>query len=302
MNAASIRSQEVTASGLRFEVDLAGEPTAPLVLLLHGFPQTSHTYRDQLPALAAAGYFAVAPNQRGYSPGARPAGVEHYTTELLVADALHIADALGAQHFHLVGHDWGGQLAWLLAANHAERVETLSVLSRPHPAAFARALREDAAQSERSRHHRAFQDPDTAKRLLADGAQRLRRALTEQGVASADVDAYLRRLSDEAALDAALNWYRATAPRPTSSAATTATTATEHSPSSALARDVAAVRVPTLYVWGDADKTVGRAAAIATAQYVTAPYRFEIIPGAGHFLTDQVGETITRLLLEHLAR
>ena len=276
---------ELAANGFRFTLDHAGEPGAPLVLLLHGFPQTRHTWRGELPALAAAGYFAVAPDQRGYSPGARPSGAAHYGADALVSDALALADALGARRFHLVGHDWGGQLAWLLAARHPERLHTLSVLSRPHPAAFAQALASDPAQSERSKHHRAFQDPKTADLLLEGGARRLRGMLRTQGVPEADVDAYVTPLSERAALDAALNWYRAA-----------------FAGASALAlQDLPAVRVPTLFVWGDADATVGRPAAEATRTFVAAPYRFEVVPGAGHFLTDQAPGAATKALLAHLA-
>ena len=276
---------EISANSFRFTADCAGDASAPLVLLLHGFPQTRYTWRHQLPALAAAGFHAVAPDQRGYSPGARPSGAVHYGTDALVGDALAIADALGAQRFHLVGHDWGGQLAWLLAARHPERLRSLTVLSRPHPAAFARALASDAKQSERSKHHRAFQDPNTASLLIEDGARRLRRMLREQGVPEADADAYIAPLSSLEAIEAALNWYRAA-----------------FSGGSALAAaDVPAVRVPTLFVWGDADATVGRFAADATRELVAAPYRFVVVPGAGHFLTDQAPEAITRELLAHLA-
>jgi pimeloyl-ACP methyl ester carboxylesterase len=279
------RSVEIEARGLRFTADVAGRSGAPLVLLLHGFPQTRYTWRHQLPALADAGLRAVAPDQRGYSPGARPAGIDAYATDALVGDALALADALGATRFHLVGHDWGGQLAWLLAARHRERVLTLSVLSRPHPAAFARALAGDPHQSERSRHHRAFQDPQTADLLLADGGARLRRALVDQGVPDRDASAYLAPLATRDALEAALAWYRAS-----------------YAKGSALsAADVPAVDVPTLYLWGDADATVGLAAAEATRDFVRGPYRFEVIPGAGHFLTDQAPARVTELLLEHVA-
>ena len=281
-----VNAIEISANSFRFTADSAGDASAPLVLLLHGFPQTRYTWRHQLPALAAAGFHAVAPDQRGYSPGARPSGAVHYGTDALVGDALAIADALGAQRFHLVGHDWGGQLAWLLAARHPERLRSLTVLSRPHPAAFARALASDAQQSERSKHHRAFQDPNTASLLIEDGARRLRRMLREQGVPEADADAYIVPLASLEAIEAALNWYRAA-----------------FSGGSALAAaDVPAVRVPTLFVWGDADATVGRFAADATRELVAAPYRFVVVPGAGHFLTDQAPEAITQELLAHLAR
>jgi pimeloyl-ACP methyl ester carboxylesterase len=277
-----VHTLEVPVGELVFEAEVAGERGRELVLLLHGFPQTSHTYRHALPLLARAGYFAVAPNQRGYSPKARPEAVSDYATENLVADALAIARACGAERFHLVGHDWGGQLAWLIAANYPSRLRTLSVLSRPHPRAFASALKSDAAQADRSRHHRAYDDPQTGPRLLEDGARRLTRTMREQGVPAPDIEAYLRRVGEPAALEGALNWYRAAR-------------------SGKPAAPVADISVPTLYVWGDADATVGRAAAEATARYVTAPYRFEEIAGAGHFLTDQVGPRITQLLLQQLA-
>lgn len=276
-----MESLEVAVSGMVFDVDIAGPPGAPLVLLLHGFPQTSYAYRHELPALASAGFRAVAPNQRGYSPGARPAAVSDYAVAALTQDALNVADHFGARQFHLVGHDWGGQLAWLIASRHPERVRSLCVLSRPHPAAFAGAMRDDPAQSQRSRHHRAFQDPDTARKLLEEDARRFRRNLRDQQVPDADIDAYLKRLGDERALDAALHWYRAAV-------------------SGGRADPVPPVRVPTLYVWGDADATVGRAAAEATARCVDAPYRFLPIEGAGHFLTDQIGERVTAAVVEHV--
>jgi pimeloyl-ACP methyl ester carboxylesterase len=225
----------------------------------------------------------VAFDQRGYSPGARPRGIGDYATRLLLADALAVADALGAPQFHLVGHDWGGQLAWLLAAGHPDRVLSLTVLSRPHPAAFVAAMRSDAAQSERSKHHRAFLDPATADLMLADGAARFRQSLSSQGVPDADIDAYLEVLGDREALDAALNWYRAAAEGGGLAAA-----------------DVPAVEVPTLYVWGEDDATVGAAAALGTAAHVRGRYRFEALTGVGHFVTDQVGGRVTKMLLGHL--
>ena len=277
----SIRTQSLRTDPYVFEVDTAGEPDRPLVLLLHGFPQTRYAYRHQLPALAQAGYFAVAPDQRGYSTGARPANVEDYAARHLITDALAIASACGADRFHLVGHDWGGQLAWLIAAQHPQRVASLSVLSRPHPAAFLSALQHDPAQAERSKHHRAFDDPQTATRLLENDAARLHRMFANQGVARPDAEVYARKLSEPGALEAALHWYRAA-----------------RSGGSML--PLPPIHSPTLYVWGDADATVGRSAAEGTAQHVAAPYRFEVIPGAGHFLTDQVPARVSELLVQHI--
>ncbi len=275
-----------TAEGC-FTAEVAGAPGAQVILLLHGFPQTRHTWRHQVPALAAAGFRVIAPDQRGYSPGVRPdptIELAAYHINRLVADVLDLADAAqggGTTRFHLVGHDWGGQVAWTTAARHADRLASLAVLSRPHPAAFRRAYQADAdGQRHRSRHHTAFHDPTTATLLLADGAMRLRRALADQGVSPAAVAEYLSVLGEPAALDAALAWYRA----------------------AGLLADleVGPITVPTLYVWGDADATVGRVAAEATAEFVHAPFRFEVVPGVGHFLTDEASDVVTKLLIAHL--
>jgi len=268
-----------------FTADVAGPREGALVLLLHGFPQSRHTWRDCLPALAAAGFRAVAADQRGYSPGVRPAGVEAYATPRLVADVLDLADALDAERFHLVGHDWGGQVAWLTAAQHPERVRTLTVLSRPHPAAFARSFALDPEQSERSKHHRAM-TPELTDRWWAAGCAALRAMLERAEVPAAVVDAYLATFAERDALDAAMNWYRAAAA----------------AGPGLRAADTPDVTVPVLYLWGTVDQSVGRRAAQLTAEHVRGPYRFVEVEGAGHFLTDDHGApTVVQELLAHVA-
>ena len=273
-----------TGPGLVFDASVAGGASAPLVLLLHGFAASRHLYDAQLPALAEAGFFAVAPDQRGYSAGARPdpADFAQYDIERVIEDALDLAAAVGhgARPFHLVGHDWGGSLAWEIAARHPERLRSLVVLSRPHPDAFGRALREDPEQPHRSRHHKAFLDPGAAAGLLADDAKWLRARHAAQGVPPAATAKHLSVLGNPQAMEAALAWYRARG--------------TVHRP-------IGPVRVPTLFVWGDADDTVGRMAAEGTRDFVAAPYRFEVLPGVGHYAPDQVPGRVNALLLEHLA-
>jgi pimeloyl-ACP methyl ester carboxylesterase len=270
----------------RFTADVAGPAGTPLVLLLHGFPQSRHSWREQVPALGASGYRTVAPDQRGYSPGVRPdpADLSAYSVDRLVGDVLDLAAAegYGTQPFHLVGHDWGGHVSWATAHRHPERIASLTILSRPHPAAFRRAFRENAdEQQHRSRHHQAFQDPKTATALLERDGERLKRNLANNGVPGASIADYYSVLGTRAALESALAWYR-------SAGALTGT-------------EVGTITVPTLYIWGDADATVGPSAARWTAEHVTAPYRFEVLPGVGHFSTDQAPAAVTRLLLEHLA-
>ncbi len=272
--------------GRSFSTWQAGPADGELVLLLHGFPQSRHSWRTQLPALAEAGYRAVAPDQRGYSAGVRPdpAQPANYGLDVLVQDVVDLADACGpaGRPFHLVGHDWGGMVAWATAFAHPTRLRSLAVLSRPHPAAFAASLAgDDGDQRHRSRHHRAFLDGDTASLLLADGAARLRRLLLEGRVPAPTVEDYLSVLGEHQAMEAALAWYRAT-------------------PS--LAAPIGSIDVPTLYVWGNEDPSVGRAAAEATGMHVVAPYHFVELEGVGHFASDEQPERVNELLLEHLSQ
>ena len=270
-----------------FTADTAGAAGAPLVLLLHGYPQSRHSWREQVPALGAAGFRAVAPDQRGYSPGVRPdpKDLTAYGIDRLVQDVLDVAAAEGAgtAPFHLVGHDWGGQVAWVTASRHPDRIKSLTVLSRPHPAAFRRAFKEDASdQKHRSRHHKAFHDPNTATMLLENDAARLRTRLADSGVPAASIAEYVSVLGTPEAMEAALAWYRA---------------------AGVLAdMTIGPVAAPTLYIWGDKDESVGRSAAEWTAEHVMGVYQFAVIAGAGHFLTDQSPALMTRLILDHVQR
>jgi pimeloyl-ACP methyl ester carboxylesterase len=272
------------APALTFDALVAGEPGAPLVLLLHGFAESMHCWDAQVEALGAAGYRAVAPSQRGYSPGARPdtKDTAHYHIERLMDDAMAIvaASGYGDRRFHLAGHDWGGSIAWALADRYPERLASLTVLSRPHPNAFNRALQmTDGEQAQRSRHHKAFLEPDAADVVLADNAKWLRERLAANGVPAAAIEAHLAVLGNRPAMEAALAWYRARG---------------------AIRSPLGPIRVPTLYIWGDADDTVGRVAAEGTVDFVAAPYRFEVFAGVGHFAADQAPERVSELLLQHV--
>ena len=235
--------EKITISpGLSFDALVAGEPDARRVLLLHGFAESMHCWRAQVTALAAAGYRAVAPSQRGYSPGARPdiGDTANYHIDRLMDDAIAIVAASGDadRRFHLVGHDWGGSIAWALADRFAQRLSSLTVLSRPHPNAFNRALQmPDGDQAHRSRHHKAFLEPGAADVVLADDAKWLRERWTESGVPADAMEQHLSVLGNKNAMEAALAWYRARG---------------------AIRGPLGPIRVPTLYIWGDADDTVGR--------------------------------------------
>jgi pimeloyl-ACP methyl ester carboxylesterase len=280
----TLRQIEI-APGLVLDTLEAGPDDGPLVVLLHGFAESFHTWRPQLAALATAGCRAVAPSQRGYSPGARPPTSEpaNYTFDLLMDDAMKIAEAsAGAAggRFHLVGHDWGGSIAWGIADRHPDRLASLTVLSRPHPNAFNRALAlPDGEQAQRSRHHRWFLEPDAGAKVLADDARWLRERHAANGVPAAATAQHLTVIGSPPAMEGALAWYRARG---------------------AIRAPLGPIRVPTLYIWGDADDTVGRVAAEGTQDFVAAPYRFAVLPGGGHFVAEQMPEQVSELLLGHI--
>ena len=262
-------------TGLVFDALTAGPVEGDLVLLLHGFPQSAAMWRPQLAALAAAGYRAVAFDQRGYSPGARPEAMEQYRIAHLVDDALAVA---GDGRFHVVGHDWGAVVAWHLAARHPAQIRSLAAVSVPHPVAFATALASPSGdQRHRSSYVSFFQLPAVAEHaLLAGGLAALLRASEYPD----DVDERVAAMSEPGALTAALNWYRAI----------DFTLVT-----------VGRVTVPTMFLWSTGDLALGREGAEATAAYVEGPYRFEVLEGVSHWIPEEVPDTVDRLLLEHLA-
>lgn len=267
------------ANGLRFDALAVGPAEGELVLCLHGFPQFADAWVQILEALAATGYRAVAFDQRGYSPGARPTAVSDYAMPHLVADVIAVADLLGARRFHLIGHDWGGAVAWAVAGAYADRLKTLTVLSTPHSEALAAAIRSDADQQARSAYMLLFRAPEgTAETyLLADDAANLR-AVYRGKVTPTQIDSIVARLGAPGALTAALNWYRAMGDNPR----------------------VGQIIVPTLFVWGDEDQALGRTAALDTPRCVEAPYRFEIVEGGTHWLVDEQPDAITALIEPHL--
>ncbi|MFJ9535728.1 alpha/beta fold hydrolase [Streptomyces sp. NPDC101225] len=261
-----------------FDARAAGPPDGRPVLLLHGFPQTGLVWRRQIEALAAQGHRVVAPDQRGYSPGARPGRPEDYRMGLLVEDVVAIGEQLGWAAFDLVGHDWGGAVAWWTAHAHPGRVRTLTVVSTPHPGALATTLRTDEDQRSRSRYMIDWREaPATEERMLAHDARDLRGFFTG-AVPDDSADTYVRHLSEPGALTAALNWYRAGRPDGA----------------------IGVVHVPTLYVWSTGDSAFGAAAARETRRWVDGPYRFETLHGVGHWVPEEAPEILGRLLLAHL--
>lgn len=278
-----VRMRELQANGMTFRCREAGEGGEP-VILLHGFPETSHMWVELMPKLAAAGYRCLAPDQRGYSPGARPEGRENYQTHLLAEDVIALADAWGAGRFHLVGHDWGAGVGWRLVMSYPERIKTWTALSIPHPASYGKAFREDPDQQEKSQYIQFFQEPGVAEAAFAADDWAMLRGIWSAS-SPEEVDEYVAQFTEPGAMTAALNWYRG---------------------SFGLNPDVAAssdekVATPTLMVWGNQDQAVGRATTETQAQYMTGPFRF-VEMDAGHWLIQERFEDVSREILEHLER
>jgi len=269
----------IRARGLTFDVFSGGPSGGGTVLLLHGFPQTSRAWAAVQPALWNAGLRTVAIDQRGYSPGARPPEAVAYRTTEAADDAVAIADELRLDSFHVIGHDWGALTGWQLAIRHPGRVRTLTAVSVAHPAALWQALGADADQRERFAYVNLFRDaPKAADVLLADGERRLRRMF--DGLSPEAAERYVSHFRDRDGLIAALRWYAAM---------------TEN--------DYAAappVTVPTTYVWGDGDPAMGRAAAVACADWVKADYRFAPLAGVGHWVLDQAPVVLAGIALERI--
>jgi pimeloyl-ACP methyl ester carboxylesterase len=270
---------------LTFDVRVDGPEDGRPVLLLHGFPETSASWAAVTPLLTRAGLRTYAPDQLGYSPGARPADVDAYALQNLTQVTADLMTALGIPVADVVGHDWGANVAWALAGWHADRVRSLTAVSIPHPAAYTAAFRTDPEQKERSAYIRLFwQEGKAEEVLLADDARRLRRLLEgsdgeDTGVPAEAVDEYVAVLSAPGALTAALNWYRAMS------------SSTRVDP----------VGVPTTYVWSDGDVAVGRTAAEACEQFVTGDYRFVELAGITHWIPEQAPERLAAAILDRIA-
>jgi pimeloyl-ACP methyl ester carboxylesterase len=190
-----------------------------------------------------------------------------------------MADSLDVASFHLVGHGWGGFLAWKVAAERPDRVRTLSVLSTAHVDAFLEAIKRDPDQKARSQYIDFFKMPGHVAEsfFLADNATRLREVYQGK-VSEPQLSSNVSRLCEPEALTSVLNWYRALD----------------------LDARIGKVRVPTLYIWGCEDRSLGKTAAIATAHHVEAPYQFEVLDGCGHWLLEEVPDKIIPLIQNHL--
>ncbi len=263
--------------GLVFDVSDSGAGT-DVVVLLHGWPQDRHAWSRVTPLLVDRGLRVVAPDQRGYSPGARPRDRGAYRMTELVADVLALVDAVDVPRVHLVGHDWGGAVAWAFAERHPERLVALTVLSTPHHRAMGWAMRH-GDQARRSWYMAAFQVPALPELVLR---QFLPAVLRRSGLPDADASRYAARFRVAGGAWGGLAWYRALPWRRMASREG----AQSHR-----------ISTPTTYVWGHRDPTLGRAAAERTREQVAADYTFVELD-AGHWLPETRPQEVAQAVLE----
>jgi pimeloyl-ACP methyl ester carboxylesterase len=270
---------------LSFEESGHGDP----VVLLHGFPEFSFCWRHQLPALAAAGLHAIAPDLRGYNLSDRPLGVSNYRANELVADIAALIRELPNGKSHVVGHDWGGVLAWRLAAQHPELVKKLVVLNAPHPAAYRRTLRRNPRQWLRSWYVLFFQLPWLPELLIRSRDFALlergwkKDPVTPGAYSAEDIARYKEALRRPGALTAAINYYRAAMRWPGD-----------------LYGEPQLVSAPTLLIWGEKDRYLGVDLTEGLEAWIP-DLRVERIADASHWVQNDVPVVVNRLLIDFLA-
>ncbi len=279
---------EAVVNGVRLHFVEQGE--GPLVVLLHGFPEFWYSWRHQIPALAKAGFRVIAPDQRGYNTSEKPPGVRSYRIEHLVDDVAALIEHAGESRAVVVGHDWGGAVAWALSMLRPDVVEKLVVLNAPHPKALQREFRR-LRQLARSWYVFFFQLPWLPESAIRFGGYRvldrgLRREARQPGAFSdEDIAAYKNALSQPGALTAAINYYRA---------------AVRRNPFES-ARMLRQIDVPTLLIWGERDPYLGIELTEGLERWGPG-VRVERIPEASHWVQVDAAERVNELMIEFLRK
>ena len=276
-----IDDKKIRLGELEFDCRIAGEPTNPLVILLHGFPESSYMWTELMTKLAASGYYCLAPDLRGYSRNACPKGVKHYTMAELSKDVIGLAEAVEAKKFHLIGHDWGAGIGWYTVDNYKEQILSWTAMSIPHNRAFGKALHIDPEQKKKSRYIGYFMLPFLPEMMIRRNDFKTFRRLWKHSPPE-EVDHYLSIFRQKKCLTAALNYYRANlkkANRP----------------------KLGEISTPTLFIWGNRDLAIGRVAAEGNHQYMTGEYDYLEVDG-GHWLVQSNYKEVEQAVLRHLSK
>jgi pimeloyl-ACP methyl ester carboxylesterase len=272
----------VEANGYAFSTKISGDKEGIPVIMLHGFPESSVMWEELMSDLNKIGYYTVAPDQRGYSYKARPDETSQYQISYLVNDVIAIADSLGFDKFHLIGHDWGSGVGWQLASDYPERLLSFTSLSVPHLKAFARAYQEDSLQYMASDYMRNFQTKKLPEYMLAKNNYEVLRSIWSEHKQK-EITSYINLLSQTNALTSSINWYRANYNRFSEGF------------------DTGMIDVPVLFVWGNNDSALKRSGIEWTEDYVTNYYRFVELD-AGHWLIQESYKKVQNEIILHLEK
>ena len=273
--------RKIKIDKLEFDCRVAGNEHDELVILLHGFPETSFMWKNVMPEIASLGFYCIAPNMRGYSKNACPKGKSHYTINKIGQDILNIANSLGKDKFHLIGHDWGAAIGWYIAYNNQDRILSWSALSVPHNSAFGKAIKLDKDQKKRSRYIMWFLIPMLPEIMMRKNDFKGLRRLWKRSSAE-EVEDYLSVFRRKQSLTGALNYYRANIGR------------SKNEP-------LGDIQVPTLFIWGKYDIAIGAFAAESNHNYMKGDYTFLELEG-GHWLIQSNYAEVKTAIIKHLSR
>ena len=277
---------EVKAGQFIFNCRTAGDKNpGEGVILLHGFPTTSYMYVDLMELLAENGYRAVAPDQRGYSPKARPKKLKEYGFQNIVNDVFALADVFSFDRFHLIGHDWGASIGWSAVASQPDRIISWTALSVPHPNAFLDALENDDDQKTKSRYFKYFRLPYIPELYFSFNNFRVLTRNVWTSSTDKEIETFLDVFRGEGALKGGLSWYRANLGSKNITK---------------LIENPADIITPTLFIWGNQDPALGRKGTELTLHYIKGPYYRFIEIDAGHWLIQDAYDEVSEAILDHL--
>jgi len=283
-------------TGVELDVAVAGLPTNPPIILLHGFPESHRTWRHQIADLAED-HFVLAPDQRGFAKSSKPEGVGNYTPDKPVADMIALADRFDLERFTLVGHDWGGAIAWMAALNHPDRVARLIIVNAPHPFIFQKSMFDDMAQREASQYIRAFRNTDLERHIDSIGLSAFFDGSfmrhTDFEKVKDEKPIYLEQWGQPGAMTAMLNWYRASAVQVPAMDETPERPAFLDGPFPPL-------KMPTLVIWGLGDKAL-LPVQLEGLEALVPDLTLEKLASVGHFAPWEAPEKVTGAMRDWLA-
>jgi len=270
---------DVSVDELTFTCRVSGmENDGEAVILLHGFPETSRMYYDLIPVLVSEGFKVVAPDQRGYSPGARLPKISDYSIDKLSQDVIDIADAFQFEKFHLIGHDWGSAVGWVTVAFHSDRVISWTALSVPHLDAFFKAMNNNPEQQRKSQYIKFFKKPILPEFYFSIFGYKYLRDIWRKS-SKEEIEKYLEVFKQKGALKSSLNWYRANMKNDDKSIG-----------------DIAA---PTLIIYGLKDMAIGEESVDESVKYLKGYYIIEKLE-SGHWLIQESFEAVSKSIINHL--